>query len=210
MENESKTKFPGRTFIGFTIFDALHIICAVAKLVLAFNEPVVDEIIIAQCNVEIVLSLLLFAFIASLAKFQSNKELFHASYTYAWLCAFASVMVPLSFLIPRLLEATWEGHQEIAQYVLLIIALVLSLILFCVFLASLIFKKKSRRWTNIIRVALILVLVLPPLTLTLDILVGGQPFDVALECIKDLAPVFPAVIGLSLWGNRDFCGFDEN
>lgn len=198
---------PSRTYIGFTIFDVLHIVCAIVLLVFAVQKSPINEMEAAECNVEIIMSLLLIAFIASLAKFQANKELFHASYTFAWLCALASIMIPLSFSIPEIIYATWEGHKEIAATLVLIFALVLSFVAFAIFLVSLFFKKKPRYWNDVVHVALILVLVLSTLCVVEDFLLEERtPVERVFCCIKDLAPVVPAVLGLSLWKNRDFHG----
>lgn len=203
---ETKIHFPHRTFIGFSIFDFLHLTSAIAILVMALTKQPIDEIEAAQCNVEIVFSFLLIAFIASLAKFQANKELFHASYTFAWLCALASILIPLSFSIPEIIYAEWQGHQEIAAIVVLILALALSFVVFAMFMFSLVVRKHFTQWNSVIHVALILILILSGLCLAEDILLSHSPWQLVFEVVKDLAPCVPAVLGISLWKNRDFRG----
>ena len=61
-------RFARNAYIGFSIFDIIHIVCSVLVLIYIYANDAVHPIVAAECCVEIVFSLLLIAFIAALAK----------------------------------------------------------------------------------------------------------------------------------------------
>ena len=201
---KKNTSMNTRAFVGFTVVDVIHVVCAVALLIYAYSSDPVLDLLAAQCGTEIVFSLLLVAFIASLAEHNEHHDSFHALYTFAWLTALASLLVPSSFSIPELSTVNWTNHSEALVVTLDIAYIVCILAAFvCTFITSFV-SKRNKTWNRLIHVSMILVLISVPLEICSVLLVGEHQMTMVFESIKALAPIVPAVLSLTLWKNDEF------
>ena len=195
---------PRRGFIGFTIFDIIHIVCALALLIKVYASGSRDQLLAAECSVEIVFALLLVAFIDALAKHDTNVKVFRALYTFAWLTAVASLFLPMSFAIPRLVYFDSTDPVELAEFASDVIAMILTLSAFLLMLITMTGWKKATTWKKLMRVALILVICVSVAEFAMEFVGGHDTFNLIVECISDLAPMIPAIIGLTLIRNENF------
>ena len=196
-------RFARNAYIGFSILDIIHIVCSVLVLIYIYANDAVHPIVAAECCVEIVFSLLLIAFIAALAK-KSDHETFHALYTYSWLVAVASMLVPMTFAIPEIVAGNWADHYEAIGLTTSLVSMVLILISFLLLLATMFDWKNAVSWNKLIRVALVLVIVSSLAEFGMEFTLGKSNFELVVNCIKDLAPLVPAIMGLVLRSNAYF------
>lgn len=193
-----------RAFIGFTIFDFLHLSIAIALLVHAYLQRPMAAMAAAECMVEIVFSFLLMAFISALAHHKSNATTFHALYAYCWLVATASLLVPLTFAIPTLATGQWDALEESVALSSIIVSMSLAFVSFTLFLITLIFWEKRKRWNRIIVIALVAIMATATAQFCSEFFFGLDAWELSLECVKDLAPVPAAILGLTLTANKNF------
>ncbi len=193
-----------RAFIGFTLFDAIHIICAVILMIHAYSTNPINSLLAAESGVEIVFSLLLVVLIACLAEHNEHHEYFHAMYTFAWLVAIASLLIPSTFSIPEIVAFDWTNRDESVLVTIAILVIILYLVIFVLLALTTFTSRKVRRWNHLIHISLILVLVTAVLKITFEIIFPIDNFETIVTIIKDLAPVAPVVISFSLWNNRNF------
>lgn len=146
---ETAWKAPRRAYIGFTIFDAIHIICGIVLIVLGCRSNPIDAFAIAEHSVIILLSILLIAYIAALAKPSHDHDAFHGAYTYAWLVATAGIIVPSLFSIPYIAMGEWE-FSVYAAIGLEVAALVVAAIIFAIFFLVLFNYRKQKFWRRAI------------------------------------------------------------
>ncbi len=192
-----------RAYIGFTIFDIIHVICSVTMLVIACIRTPIDELVVAECNVEIIFALLLVTFITALAKPDKHHESFHGLYTFAWLVALASIFTPASFMIPYIIVMSWSGIEAVSiafegLSILLCFASALAMFL------AIRFSTNSVHWKKAIRIGLILTLIFTTVAFVTVFLVRKEPWEIAIEGVKSLAPLPPAILGLTLSRNSHF------
>ena len=191
-----------RAFLGFTIFDIVHILCAVALLIFAFVYKPVDAVKVAESCTEIVMSLLLIAFIDALAKHDEYSKGFKRIYTFAWLVLVASLLIPATFMIPEFFEGQWP-EPEVARYLtLLIIRLVLILSVFVVLMLTIFDHLHKIGWLRIMHIAMVLTILYSAFSLTIAFFTIENVAEGIVEFIKETAPLVPSIIGLTLWRNR--------
>lgn len=203
-ETDELQRHPKRIHIGFAIFDAVHIVCAIVLLILAFEEPMLNSLAIAECNVEIGFSLLLIVFIASLVEHTTNKAMFRSAYNFAWLTAMGSVMIPLSFSLPVIVTSAWSTTREVITLTLDVAAMLICFLSFLMFLFSIINSHNIRRWRLAISFAMFASFPLAAICFAEDLMLDYTPAALAFELIKDLAPLAPAILGLTLWNSEVF------
>ena len=193
-----------RAFIGFTIFDVIHIVCAVILMVRAYQDSPIDAMLAAECGTEIVFSILLVAFIASLAEHNRHHETFHALYTVAWLVAVASLLVPISFLIPEFFTFTPTNGIEVALLVLELASLLLFFASMVLLFIAAMKPNKIVMWNRLIHWALIITMVGTAAQIVIDCLHPENALILVLDIIKDCAPLVPGILGFTLWTNPKF------
>lgn len=201
---ETAWKAPRRAYIGFTIFDAIHIICGIVLIVLGCRSNPIDAFAIAEHSVIILLSILLIAYIAALAKPSHDHDAFHGAYTYAWLVATAGIIVPSLFSIPYIAMGEWE-FSVYAAIGLEVAALVVAAIIFAIFFLVLFNYRKQKFWRRAIWLPLSLIILLSILLFVSEFFVDVSVEERVFDCVEDLAPIIPAVLGFTMFRNKGFC-----
>lgn len=197
-----------RAFFGFTVFDAFHLICATILMILSYLESPIDALSAAECGAEIVFSFLLVAFIASLAEHNEHSRSFRPLYGFAWLTAVASLFVPLTFSIPEIVIHDYsELWMENAAIMLTVFAMIFYFAAFVLLFIASFFGRRSQFWSLMIYIAMILVLTGTTLKFASNFFFPESVAKLIVEAIKDLAPITPAVLGFTLWGDRGFNEF---
>ena len=209
MENEEKKnetsewRVPKRAYIGFTVFDAIHIICSLTMIVMGYLKRPINEMEIAEHSVVILFSLLLIFYIANLAEHNHDRKSFHGLYSFAWLVAVASLMVPSIFDFPLVAQGEWEESVYVA-WTLGFVSVGLTLGIFVLMFIILGLNRKAKPWNHLIHIALTLILVLSAVLFVSEFFVEMDVVERAMSCIEDLAPVVPAVLGITMFGDRRF------
>ncbi len=185
-------------FLGFSIYDILHIVFAIVFLVVAFiKREGFCEMEVGESFVEIVFSILLIAFILEMVKKHHEAATTRRFYTFAWLSACAALLVPESFGIPHLVSSVIDDGVFIHHEILRLIEISFSLISFVLFLLSLKKADSGKGWTPSILMAMIFFVLTVPLAIT-RLFLANEHEPILLVCyvIKDLAPVAPFAFAL--------------
>ena len=198
MENESNEREFLPTFLGFTIYDLIHLICSSILLGLAYAHRSGDWLVEAsKASAEIMISLLLVAFILTMAKKRENPKEVEKAFYFAWLTAAAGLALSSSCMIPYLIEeAAWRVpvDPELACFG---VAIGLTFTAFILFFASLFVRPEKMPKHVLCVVAMFLILLSVPLSIVGDCLYNHEPFERVVAILVDLAPLFMIGIGLS-------------
>ena len=188
-----------RAILSFAIFDLIHLGCAIPSLIVAYSYNPIDALMAAECLVEIVLSLILIAFIAVLVEHNDHGIPFGYAYGFAWLVASSSLFIPLSFSLPEVLSGDWIGSEGISLS-LISVSMGLSLLMLLTAAVALLRCKNPRSWRIWTSISLGLCFPLVITTFAGEFFVGREQPLTILFCIRDLAPLAPAILGFSfLW-----------
>ena len=192
-------------YIGFTIFDFIHLGSCGFLLYEAFRVRPINDLLASESIAEIVFAFLLIGFIAILAKNKANtRQTFHGIYSFAWLTAIASILVPATMRIPAIIQQDWSAPGAFFK-LFDIVPIVLSLTLFVLFMLSLIGWKNTRGWNWVMPICMVLVLLLAGFQFFTVFINGIEDLpEVIAECTKAIAPIPAAIIGLVLSDNLDF------
>jgi len=201
--NEGNILPPRRAYIGFSVFDIIHVASSIFLIVHCYNQPVIDVVHIAESTITIVFSLLLIAFIAVLAKRELNPKMFHSFYSFAWLVASASLLVYPAFSFPEALVGGYEESEAVALTLSAINAL-FALGVFLFFGATLFVSQQSRRWNAFIHIGTVLACVLATSLFVTEFFIKMEPVERVFECAEDVALLVPAIIGISMFNNPAF------
>jgi len=178
-----ETKFD---YIGFSIYDVIHIAFAIAFLVLAYwHKAEGYEIESAECATELVFSLLLIVFIKELVE-KPEKSTLRRFYTFAWVSASAALFLPETFSLPSLVNGL-NGAREIFQ----LCCILSTAIAFFLFLAALFQSDTGRNWNLLMIVGIGFFFVSSPLLMAKSYFKGGETYEVVMAIIKNSAPLFP-------------------
>jgi len=184
-----------RAYLGFTVFDLVHIACAITLIVFASNERPIDALEFAESLVEIIFSLLLMTFIAVLAKHNHNRQQFNTLYTFAWLVATASLLSSSVFFVPEILMGTWSA-TEVLSLTLELVALTLGLVTFALTMVALLLSRNAAKWKRAMIAPLIAVMVFASAQCACNFALIKEVPILLVECVKDLVPFVPAIMGL--------------
>lgn len=138
-------------FVGFAIFDIIHIITAVVIYILLLSTAEGSHLQYAECIVEIVLSVTLIGFVHALAEDKKNEGAPAKFISYAWLLAVSSMLIPTLFKFAGL----FVDELDFAD-VLDIVSLVLGLATYGCFFASLFIANESNAWKLLCYIGILL------------------------------------------------------
>ena len=198
MENKERPIFLP-TFIGFTIYDFIHLICSSIVLGLAYaTREGVWYIEVAKASSEIAFSLLLVAFIVSMVRQRrkGDEVILDKAYFFAWLTAAAGLALSSSCMIPYLLmgsEAQVLLEIEITCFSLSIVFVAGAFV--CFFVALMLANGRIAKHVMAI-VGMALLAVSIPLCVAGDCFYDHSPVDRVFTIIADLAPIFAIAGGL--------------
>ena len=201
--NEGTILPPRRAYIGFSVFDIIHVASSIFLIVHCYNQPIIDVVQIAESTIIIVFSMLLMAFIAVLAKRELNPKMFHSFYSFAWLVASASLLVYPAFSFPEAIVGGYEESEAVALTLSAINAM-FALGVFLFFGATLFVSQQSRRWNAFIHIGTVLACVLATSLFVTEFFIKMEPVERVFECAEDVALLVPAIIGISMFNNPAF------
>lgn len=188
------------SFLGFSIYDLVHLVCSSILLGFAYAHKEGDWFIeVAKSSAEIAFSLLLVAFTISMVRQRGEGEdgSVDKAYHFAWLTATAGQSLSASCLIPYLLVSSASEEIKDVEFTCFTSSIVLVIAAFiCFFVALMLARKtKAKHVMSIIGMALIFLSI--PLFVTGDCFYNHGPVERVLEIIIDIAPIFCIAGGLN-------------
>lgn len=198
-------RHPGRSynFLGFTIFDALHIFFAIIFIIiysLQKNGATSSKTVelnqeIAYEGIELIFAILLIAFVDGIAEMAKEKEHvgLHAIstfYLFAWLVVDGALLTPELIVFPqRIFEV-----MSVRNVFYFLEFSFLSLALLC-FLATVFFSKKGKIWGVLMVIGIVAIGLSIPCSIAQDYL-PYEGYVSVLETISQIAPLAPVVFSL--------------
>lgn len=188
------------SFFGFTVFDIGHIILSVFMLIWALStrgEGYEEDI--AEAIILLVFAALLFSFVDGLVERHISVKSFRRFYSYAFLCATASLLVPLAIAFPKAVQFqrsvfVWDLMEMIAFF-----TTTTALVFFFV---SLFFRADHANWRFTVLVGIVFFFIYVPLMVIVAIV--REPFGwmTIVRIIHFSLPAIPGIIGVTRMARR--------
>ena len=183
-------------FIGFTIFDIVHIAIGLYFFIVGILYAPENHLEIAESIMEVVLSITLIVFIHGLADTGVREASFAKSYSFAWLMASASLLTPCLFKIVEMDVVGTPG------YIINLILIAVNVLLYLVFFISIFARKNHVLWRALVFIGIILgalsSIVAIVLTINNVIITPISGFDsglvFTLQIAKHLAPLVLSIM----------------
>ena len=187
------------SFLGFTIFDAIHLPVAIMMLVFAYINYPVWEMDAACAMVEIGLALLLIVFDVTLAKKEhGSAAALRRNVGYCVLICACADFIPSSFWLPELVHGDWGAQSEVALLLLTGAVALLSFTAVILFALSLVVDERTpggEGWRKITFVANIFFLLASISAIIMVIMERKFPtWLMVFECISKAAPFVPGIV----------------
>lgn len=199
--------------LGFAIYDFIHIFAAIAFIIMIITgrDVTLDSgevqadlaIELADEFTELILSFLLIFFVIFIFRSKTQKTQM-SYYTFAWLIASLSLLIPATFEIPALYIYHHGATYNAGIYVLRNFNLYLPLLAFFAFIFALFSVHDAKRWTIALTcgiIAMLLFCVSSTVVYVFEQVAAGiyfaHPFQALLRHIFMLAPIVPAVFTFS-------------
>lgn len=147
--NEALEEQAHYNFLGFTIYDVVHILFGLYFLVFYILREPENHFEIAECIVEIVISVTLIGFIHAIAV-SEHGDAMNRTYTYAWLLACVSLLIPALFKGVSLI-----GTEIDAKGIVTLAGLVVCVLMFAAFFTSLFVVKKRSLWMALLYLGMV-------------------------------------------------------
>ena len=115
-------------FIGFSLFDVIHLTVAMIVLIYSYSQRPVLETGAFVSSVELCFVVLLSMFDISMIKRSNQKHAHMVRRNFGYCCLLASmaIFVPSTFLIPEIVHGDWSTREELPLLILGIVHGVLS------------------------------------------------------------------------------------
>ena len=184
-------------FIGFTIYDFVHLFCSTFLLISAYVHREGDWVLEAsKASAEIAFSLLLMSFIISIVKNNEDRKTVQKAYGFAWLTACSGMALSSSFMIPYVLtEQSARAHLDLEITCFLLYVLfslsAFTLVLIALFMSD---DRKAKRVLFLIALGCLLAAI--PLSIIGECNFGHSTVDLIMAILVDVAPLFLIVFGL--------------
>ena len=187
------------SFLGFTIFDSIHLPCAIIMLVYSYLQYPILEMDAACSMVEIGLAVLLVVFDATLAKKDhGSAAALRRNVGYCALVAACSDFIPVSFWLPELVHGDWGTRESAYLMGVIGITAFLSFAAVVLFAVAQVLDDRHpggnlwRRFTFVANVFFILAAIA---SITMVHLEHKFPtWLMAIDCIAKAAPFIPGVV----------------
>lgn len=192
-------RHPGKSynFLGFTIFDVLHIFFAIVFIIIYSlqKKTAVLNQEIAYEGIELIFAILLIAFVDGIAEMAKEKEHvgLHAIstfYLFAWLVVDGALLTPELIVFPQRIFET----MSVRNVFYFLEFSFLSLALLC-FLATVFFSKKGKIWGVLMVIGIVAIGISIPCSIAQDYL-PYEGYVSVLETISQIAPLAPVVFSL--------------
>ncbi len=198
-------RHPGKNynFLGFTIFDVLHIIFGVTFIIIyslqknGASEDEIDKLndSIAYEGIELIFALILIAFVDGIADMAKEKEhvglqAISTFYLFAWLVVGGALITPELIALPAKLHESFSAYNLFYFMEFGLLGLALFFFLITVF-----FPKKGKTWGILMAIGIICIGLSIPCSIAQDYL----PFEgyiSVLETLSQTAPLAPVIFSL--------------
>ena len=185
-------------FIGFSIFDILHIVAATVVLVFAYTQRPIREMDAACSSVELCFAALLILFVVTLAKRQDDPAKLRNSFTFCCIVVALAVFVPASFWLPELIHGDWGVSEEVPMLIMVTLNASLSLVAAFLFAVAQIVDERTEdgsKWRKLLFAGNIL-FILSAVSGVVTVLIERKypAWVMAFDCIGQLAPLFPGIL----------------
>lgn len=185
-------------FIGFSIFDILHILAATVILVFAYSQRPVREMDAACSSVELCFAALLILFVVTLAKRQDDPAKLRNSFTFCCIVAALAVFVPASFWLPELVHGDWMASEEVPILIMVMVNATLTLTAAVLFAIAQIVDENTQggaQWRKLLFAGNILFILSAVTGVVTVILERKYPvWIMVFDCIGQAAPLFPGIL----------------
>ena len=199
-ETRSSVKSEGNYgFIGFSIFDIIHIVVALTVLIYSYTpKDYVLEMDAACSSVELCFAFLLTMFVVSMVKVSSQATRLRRNFGFCCIIAALAVFAPSTFWLPELVHGDWGAAEEIPLLILVGLNALLGLTAVALFAAGQIADEKTEggtQWRNLVfagNIFFILAAITGVITVIFE-----QKFPVwlmVIDVIGKAAPLVPGVI----------------
>lgn len=186
-------------FFGFAIFDFIHIIVGIALYVILMLHKRHHLLELAECIVEVIISVILIGFVDVLAEGKDSEEAPRRYFSFAWIVASSSLLIPSLFNISILTEVEGLGLSEGMS----LANIVIEVVMFASFFASLLIKKTSALYKICLYTGMLLFAISGAIELI--VLFVEHPVEnawdiveIILETAKNIAPFI--LSGLGIYG----------
>lgn len=182
------------SFLGFTIFDIGHILLAIIVMVASFIKRDLGwEEDISEAIIELIFAGLLMTFVDALANSQNDVVIFRKNYSYAFICASAALLVPLSLSIPVAIQFSGEFTSSLCTTIAFFVTV--AAVIF--FFVGMVTFKNHVLWRAFNLVGAILFGCYVPFALIAYFAnVTSFSWEVILSTIHYLIPIVPAIIAI--------------
>lgn len=188
-------------FFGFAIFDIIHIVVGIALYIFfmvihAEDAPNEYSLDLAECIVKVILAVVLIGFVDILAEKRNSSEPPARYFSFAWIVASASLLIPSMFELSFLphVERNFAWHMTIA-------IICVEAAMFLSFFISLLGIKNDNVYKGSCYIGMLLFAISGLLELTVLYTThhfgnGQEIFEAILETIEHTAPFLLAGFGM--------------
>lgn len=190
-------------FLGFTIFDLIHIIFAITFIIIyslqkngASEEEIHDlNQAIAYEGIELIFAIILIAFVDGIADIAKEKETMGLQaitsfYLFAWLVVAGALLTPEIIQFP---ERIFEEESLNRVFYFLEFSF-LAFAILC-FLLTVFFPRKGKAWITLVSIGVIAIGLSLPCSIAQDY-TPYEGYISILETLSQLAPLAPVVFSL--------------
>lgn len=190
-------------FLGFTIFDLIHIIFAITFIIIyslqkngASEEEIHDlNQAIAYEGIELIFAIILIAFVDGIADIAKEKETMGLQaitsfYLFAWLVVAGALLTPEIIQFP---ERIFEEESLNRVFYFLEFGF-LAFAILC-FLLTVFFPRKGKAWITLVSIGVIAIGLSLPCSIAQDY-TPYEGYISILETLSQLAPLAPVVFSL--------------
>lgn len=185
-------------FLGFSIFDFIHLVTATFALVYAYCQRPILEMDAACSSVEICFAFLLITFVLTMVKKTHQAASLRRYFGFCCVVASLAVFVPSTFWIPETVNGDWGIQESIPVLVLTILNCAFSFVAVIGFAVAQMVDERTTgglSWRKIAFVANIFFILGGATGVVCAALENKFPLWLTMiECIGRAAPLFPGVL----------------
>ena len=195
-ENQPKKKDFNPTFLGFTIYDFIHLLCSTSIMITAFvHQDAEWTLEVTKASSEIAFSLLLMAFIISMVKTSYDEQVKRRAYSFAWLTASAGTSLSGFFMVPYVLTESQLRSIFDVELGCFLAAAILTMAAFVLFFVGLFISPGKLAKHIVMCIGMALMLAAVPASVIGECLFHEDPLHLTLAISVSVAPVFMIVAG---------------
>lgn len=188
-------------FLGFSIFDMIHIIVASHVLVYAYSQRPIMEMDAASSAVELSFSFLLILYIVSMIRRHKEAARVRRNFSFCHLIASLSVFLPATFLIPEVVHGDWGTVHETTEWVMVIVYAVLAFLSVVLYAVAQLVDERTPgglEWRIFLIIGSIVFILAAGTGVGVTVMENKFPtWLIVMDCIGKAGPIVPAI--LTIW-----------